>query len=270
MIAARTTCVCVLCACSLYSCVCVCVCYLHQAFLSVLWTLPGFKYTDISLDLMHIGDLGIIQYLLGNVVLECFWRMDGTYANPKEAMADLTMLFKQASRMLKITPPFAFLTLGMFKQRGKDPCLRLKAAESRRALACCALILTEFLKPRNDHEHLVANCVLSLHNVYERLKIWSDGSASQCATEGRRFLMLYAQLNREGDERVAALKWTPYKFYPKFHLFVHLVEDQTKHVGNPRKFWCYGDEDAIGKGCEIAASGHCKYVHRACIDKYRL
>ena len=58
--------------------------------------------------------------------------------------------------------------------------------------------------------------------------------------------------------------------YPKHHLFLHLCEIGLQQHGNPRKIWCYGDEDELGSLIDIAESVHCKYVHREVINKYRL
>ena len=48
-----------------------------------------------------------------------------------------------------------------------------------------------------------------------------------------------------------------YRFYPKHHLFLHVVEEQPAQSGNPALSWCYGDESAIG---EVAKSAHAATV----------
>ena len=40
--------------------------------------IPGFVLASVSLDLMHIGDLGIAQVLLGNIAYEIFRHLGGT------------------------------------------------------------------------------------------------------------------------------------------------------------------------------------------------
>ena len=43
---------------------------------------------------------------------------------------------------------------------------------------------------------------------------------------------------------------------PKLHLWIHLTEDQAAAFGNPRSWWCYGDEDLIGQLIDIAVGVH--------------
>ena len=49
------------------------------------------------------------------------------------------------------------------------------------------------------------------------------------------------------------LKW--WKLSPKLHLFVHLCAHQIL-MGNPRYWWCYGDEDLVRIMIGIADSVH--------------
>ena len=60
-----------------------------------------------------------------------------------------------------------------------------------------------------------------------------------------------------------------YRFYPKHHLFLHVVEEQPAQSGNPALSWCYGDESAIGDAIKVAESGHAATLHRLVMVKYR-
>ena len=53
-----------------------------------------------------------------------------------------------------------------------------------------------------------------------------------------------------------------YRFYPKHHLFLHVVEEQPAQSGNPALNWCYGDESAIGDAIKVAESAHAATLHR--------
>ena len=47
--------------------------------------------------------------------------------------------------------------------------------------------------------------------------------------------------------------WKP---IPKLHCFDHLCSWQALESGNPRRFWCYADEDLIGQLIDVAESCH--------------
>ena len=61
-----------------------------------------------------------------------------------------------------------------------------------------------------------------------------------------------------------------YRFYPKHHLFLHVVEEQPAQSGNPALSWCYGDESAIGDAIKVAESAHPATLHRLVMVKQRV
>ena len=48
---------------------------MQGTFMSELFNIPGFKYEFIAGDLMHSGDLGILLYLFGNLIVEFILEM---------------------------------------------------------------------------------------------------------------------------------------------------------------------------------------------------
>ena len=46
-----------------------------------------------------------------------------------------------------------------------------------------------------------------------------------------------------------------WKATPKLHLFLHLCEWDVQ-MGNPRKFWCFADEDLVGQMISAGESCH--------------
>jgi len=79
--------------------------------------------------------------------------------------------------------------------------------------------------------------------------------------EGQRFLTLYAELARIHENDLLC------KWYPKFHLFQHLLETQIPVAGNPREYWCYEDESNIGHCVQIAESCHPSTLHKLVLRK---
>ena len=108
--------------------------------------------------------------------------------------------------------------------------------------------------------------------MYDELVNWKPGSGVIAADFGRRSVQLYAELCNEHLEertwqRSGMLVWA---MRPKFHLFLHCLEDQVAISGNPRDAWCYCDESEIGAGVRVAESCHPSTLHRTIMQKHRL
>ena len=73
--------------------------------------------------------------------------------------------------------------------------------------------------------------------------------AAEVARISPQLVLLYNALSVEA----AAHDVKAWKLAPKFHMWVHLCEDQTQ-VMNPMIFWCYGDEDLVGQAIEVSKS----------------
>ena len=70
---------------------------------------------------------------------------------------------------------------------------------------------------------------------------------------------LYAQLSTLAHDKLLATtdaKWRLWKLSPKLHLVLHLCCEQVIDWGNPRLWWCYGDEDMVKIMINIAESVH--------------
>jgi len=247
------------------------------AFTSILFQWPGFAVLGLDLiqaDLMHTGDLGVIQYLLGNVLFELFQEMGGIIGNPTAVLDDLQVFIRQAAKKLKMDqPPVNDLTMGMVKVTAKAPRFKGKAAESRHMLKCVRQVLETYMTPKNDYQRMRLHCVQHLDDFYQELIDWVPGiSNARCATLARRHLTLYAEL---GQVHLAANDWQDkgwfkYRWYPKHHLFIHIVEDQIATCDNPREHWCYGDEDFIGDMVDVAETVGPTVLHRSVMQKYRI
>ena len=72
--------------------------FLSGRYVSKFWSLPGMKYKYLSLDLMHVSDIGILQYLLGNVLWEMFLKLGGVVGTPSRALGLIVTNVKLACR----------------------------------------------------------------------------------------------------------------------------------------------------------------------------
>ena len=89
---------------------------LEGKFFSAIFLLPGFIFDYFSIDLMHCCDLGILQYLLANVLFDLFLEMGGLVSRPDNTIGDLMKFIRIASKAIgQIQPPINQLTMNMVK-----------------------------------------------------------------------------------------------------------------------------------------------------------
>ena len=92
----------------------------------------------------------------------------------------------------------------------------------------------------------------------------SSGAARRLEILGRQLCMLYCKLS--ADAISAGKKF--WKMTPKVHLFLHLCEWQGPLYGNPAYYWCYGDEDLVGKLIEVAETCHPRALGETALFKW--
>ena len=69
---------------------------------------------------------------------------------------------------------------------------------------------------------------------------------------GALFLGGYQHLSME-----ACLAGVPrWNVVPKFHYFAHMIDELHDRGMNPRCFWCFGDEDFVGRVARIVFRTH--------------
>ena len=87
---------------------------------------------NIILDWMHVMDLGVLQYCLGNSLKYLFDSLGGVISRCATTLAAMVVMIKTASKNLDFpTPPLNKLTYSMIVGKGRKPKLRLKAAKNR-------------------------------------------------------------------------------------------------------------------------------------------
>ena len=122
----------------------------------MVFSFPGFELDYVVLDWMHIADLGVSLYMLGN----CMWylfkiKMKGKHTNlvsSNDTCAGIIIFLEMAVKNLQPMdkspePPINKLTLTMFRPQMKNaPKLKVKAAECR-AIIPCVLWIFENISP---------------------------------------------------------------------------------------------------------------------------
>lgn len=200
----------------------------NRRYISSAWSIPGFSISLVRPDFMHTVCLGVLQYLGGNVMYDCFRALGGTWENSRAAVSKLEAIVKTMARQLAVPPPFHCLTIGMFRSSGaQKPKLKLKAAEGRYCLPLVRHMLEHCFPTDTLYAKTRLLCVGHLCKCYAELDNWVDGGESRLrlASHARKHVVLYQELSRLSTDE---LMW---HMYPKHHLFVHVAE--TSYV-NPR------------------------------------
>jgi hypothetical protein len=249
------------------------MCRLKGWFIPGLFDLPGFRAEYVSVDLMHTGDLGICLYLYGNVLWDLMVDLGGNASSPGKALGELMFLIRNASKAIgQQRPPFNKLTVGMLKQPGKAPKLKIKAAESRYFLPVLLHILEHFVPCDTHHREMRLHCVRALNEMYKAMKVKpAEFDGKLVATQARKHLIIYADLGQLALQNAQHQEqgWVSYRWYPKHHMFNHF-EMQVSESGSPSDNWCYADESEIGVCVKVAESCHPLTLHRLAIEKMRI
>ena len=157
----------------------------RSGFMSTTWSIPGFQVSDVRPDWMHLCCLGILQYLLGNVLWELVRELGGTISNPRNTLNQLEQLMHVMSRELHVPTPFHSLTIGMIRTKASAaPKLKLKAAEGRHLLPIVRFMLLHAFSMESEHAQLRFNCVDALNSCHEGMKDWQEGGVSSLRLAG--------------------------------------------------------------------------------------
>ncbi len=234
-------------------------------YITGVFSWPGFAWTSIVLDFMHVVDLGIAQECLGNILWEVFQLLGGTVSQAEATLARMLVLLRDVANDLEVPCPLSKITLGMIRQRGK-PRLRAKAAKTRYLVPLVLRLLVSHFPARSDRDLRRQKCLEYLNAAYCELNEWGEGSAARLEVALRRHVLLYLSLARDvlAEDCHAWLRW---RFKPKHHMVMHLAGEQARRMGSPKTWWCYSDESSIGYAVGIAESVHPLTLPRAAMIK---
>ena len=185
---------------------------------------------------------------------------------PNEALARLQVLMADAAHDLGVPPPFNKLTLGKLRGPNLQPLLKFKAAKTRAMVPLVLRLLDMHFPATNDRELRRYMCLNFLNLAYLELGDWKAGSAKSLEQYCRRHVLLYLSLSREAVRTEE--NWVSWRWYPKHHMLLHLSCEQAQQWGNPRFWWCYSDEGAIGIAVKLAESAHPRTLAATCFEKY--
>ena len=248
----------------------VALCLAERVQPSTLLASPGATLMTIAIDAMHAGDLGPSQDVIGSL----FWLEITNKAWYRTNAAGLRALNNQLALYYRANPELDPTKLSTSQIRSRlpgYPCLKAKAGVTRHLVGFALTLAarhahgdgdrapfsfraTSRLAPRVDEYRRL---VLELFSGLNEYTLATDEEAYDIAACKRgmyRYLQSLRGLNvlwRHGAP-AADHAVMPWHIRQKAHLLQHLVEDQLKRWGSPRRFWCYGDESFVGAMKDLA------------------
>ena len=123
-------------------------------YLSGLFALPGFVVEYISGDLMHNGELGVLQNMFGACMWEWFEALEGKQNHAAPTMSVMLAMIRTVFKRLGQTwLPFNTLTLQMIRAKtaNSSPTLKANTSEASRLLACLIYVFENIFPPKHGH-----------------------------------------------------------------------------------------------------------------------
>ena len=231
-------------------------------FLCPLFSIPGFTIEALSLDVMHVLDLGVAQYLIGAVFRELiehnFCRSDFVYidmrrhANLKALRLRLRTYYKGVRRERGKMTAIGRLSLPMLSTVEK-PRLSAKAAESRNLVPLLQVLCEENPNCLGERGVYLKMACKHLNSFYETMQAEPRHMTSKGIYE------LQSSMSR------FLASWKAYGGHCVFkhHCAWHLAQ-RAPTQGNPRFYWTYADEQenrVMGSVAKSLHGGNTFYLH---------
>ena len=246
----------------------------HEAFMRsrlaaglavpALFNCIGFRLECIVADVLHCVDQGIGSHIIGNIlwILIAIRAVHGGHNFAERVRLGnihLKNWYKETKCKSRLQGP---LTPERLRPTGDWPKLRAKAAQTRHMAAYALYMMGEFgqFHSVDDytrlHDELALGVCQLLVRFYELLnnssQHFGDVAINEFHNIGNQLTSMYSQLATMAFNRGQRF----WKLSPKFHQFIEMCLYQVVSMGNPRYYWCYGDEDLVRILIGISESVH--------------
>lgn len=226
-----------------------------------IFNLEHLSQHNIDLDELHVLWLGVVQYLLGSVlVLLCFHVLGGSPQENLDRVWALVVRFYET-----VHPPAQYtnLRLGSFvdyPNMRKYPCLKGKGAEIKWFLPALLFVWQQLVVSEidetlmGDPNMLVLVALEALDSVAMIVDNFADAlflppDQSELLKRGvEKFLRCYSRIAKYCDDA----KILAFSTVPKLHFLWHWA--QRAGFSSPRLSGCFLDEDFVGRIKEILES----------------
>jgi hypothetical protein len=237
---------------------------MHKPLPILFAVVLGFRLECCTVDVLHCVDQGIGSHIVANIIwLIAMVRGCFGGRNQGERIANcgkhLKKWYKDTKCKYRIQGK---LTLERVRATAADwPKLRAKAAQTRYLARYALHLMSTFGNFESldewtkTHDELALGVCQMLVRFYELLDseahFVSDLGKTEFGNVGNNLGAMYSRLAQMAFSRGIRM----WKTSQKHHQWMHLTNDQLVN-GNPRHFWCYGDEDMVRICIGIARSVH--------------
>ena len=223
-------------------------------FITPIFWIIGFTIDCLCLDVMHIMDLGITQWIEGAVfmrlLLNNFCQSVRTFSELRlkdNLIFVRRLMYKYYQTLPKTRGSMSAIGKLSLKMLGdqQNPRLSAKAAESRNLAPLLVQLCKEYRIYLGLNGNFLEAACTELNQFYIILKSerrnLSSGTVTQLRRHATRFLAFWKRFGGN--------------LTPKHHFFWHLSERADMH-GNPRMYWTYLDESENRRMAAVAKSLH--------------
>ena len=254
---------------------------LHLAsFQSAFLDIPGFHIGMLMPDLMHIMLLGMFHWLNGGCLWEMTWHEKhfGDSRGPWQRSANALLAkafgaFQAFCKDERLTSSHARFTTGQLSLYAlqDNPYLKAKAANNLQITRWLAheAHISYLADPTNDHKKVRSIALASFVHVFALCqgKLWlSDGDVDQLEQARYAGLTAYKALCEHSLQE--GRNYFPMK--PKNHLCDHTLRDSMRTRLSPCSFWCFSDEDFIGRMKKIAQKCHLRSLSLRVLQRWSI
>ena len=237
---------------------------LYKAILLLCFAIPGFHIDCVHYDWMHCFNLGVLQFVLGNILTEL--AEEGRFGRDRgEARVRMGLQLRRAWQTFKKLATNNGLqhSQPVFTPGSTSwpawPVLKCKAANATRVLTWIADTLLREPGP-GGRAILSRNVVVCWHRASEivgRSPMYlSEAHALEFKRMNTSALLSYQLLAREACE-AGRMRW---QLKPKHHALDRISRRSLAERRNPRSLYCFNLEDMVGSVTRIAQRCHAARV----------
>jgi hypothetical protein len=228
----------------------------------------GLRLECISIDTLHIVDLGLTAHIVGNV-LWLFTIIRNVFRG-RTNKERINLLEVDLRKWEKEHPSSSSKIQGKLNQdrirtEKQWPKMKAKGAALRHVTAYVLHLAVQFCNG-SRYDNLVLSLCQLICRFYELISRESQFLTSEALKElpviGHRLAEAYTTLSSLSFSAGFKL----FKMMPKLHLWEHLTEYPLPL--NPRAFWCYSDEDLMGALVAIAVTCHSSTLASTALFKW--
>ena len=148
-----------------------------------LFRLPGFTVDEVCLGVLHVMDLGVTAYTLGNIFFEA---LDWSGLAHRRREGRCVLLWEKLVtwyRVHNIPNQLQNLTVPMIKRDGQVPKLRCKGKQSRYLVRFGLTLAAEMHDMWHTwHTGLVLEIIMHLDYIYTLMKVDWDADAASASS----------------------------------------------------------------------------------------